>query len=74
MKPIFLLDDTLRVEISYAREDKDLADNICIQVTECCPEEEKIFIHDESNLYITREQARALVEGLLKASEKSERL
>lgn len=73
MKPIELLDNTLLVEVRYACEDKDLVDNICIKVSETCPEEEKIFVHDESHLYITQEQARALAEALLKAIEKSGR-
>lgn len=71
MKPIDLLDKSLQVEIRYACEDKDLADNICIQIIESCPEEEKVFVHDESHLYITKEQAQALADALLKAVEKS---
>jgi len=71
MKPVNLLDNTLQVEIRYACEDKDLADNICIMISESCPEGEKIFVHDESHLYITKEQAHALAEMLLKAAEKS---
>lgn len=71
MKPIELLDNTLLVEVRYACEDKDLADNICIKVSETCPEDEKIFVHDESNMYITKEQALALADALLKAAEKS---
>ncbi|MEL7591597.1 MAG: hypothetical protein AAGU17_09945 [Anaerolineaceae bacterium] len=71
MKPIELLDNTLLVEVRYVCEDQDLADNICIKVSETCPEEEKIFMHDESHLYITQEQAVALAEALLKAVEQS---
>jgi hypothetical protein len=71
MKPIELLDNTLLVEVRYVCEDQDLADNICIKVNETCPEEEKIFMHDESHLYITQEQAVALAEALLKAVEQS---
>jgi hypothetical protein len=71
MKPIVLLDNTLLIEVLYMSEDKDLADNICIKVSESCPEDEKVFVHDESHLYITREQAQELAEALLKAVEKS---
>jgi hypothetical protein len=71
MKPIRLLDDSLQVEVHYACEDADLEDNICIKVTESCLEEEKIFRHDESHLYITPEQARELAAELLKAVEES---
>lgn len=73
MKPIILLDNTLQVEVWYACEDKDLADNICIKISESCPEDEKVFIHDESHLYVTKEQAQALADALLRAIEKSEK-
>jgi hypothetical protein len=71
MKPILLLDDSLQIEINYACEDADLDDNICIKVTESCLEEEKVFRHDESHLYITADQARELAIELLKAAEMS---
>lgn len=71
MKPILLLDESLQIEIDYACEDSDLEDNICIKVFESCVEEERVFRHDESHLYITADQARELAEELLKAAEKS---
>ena len=71
MKPISLLDNTLQVEIRYMCEDSDLEDNICMMISESCPDGEKIFVHDESHLYITKAQATALAKALLKAVEKS---
>ena len=71
MKPITLLDNTLQVEIRYMCEDSDLEDNICMMISESCPDGEKIFVHDESHLYITKAQATTLAEALLKAVEKS---
>lgn len=71
-KTIALLDDTLEVSVFFDAKDCDLADNICMIITETCPEEEKIFRHDESHLYLTREQALALARALLSAVEKSE--
>lgn len=73
MKPILLLDESLQVEIYYSCEDADLEDNICLKVIESCEEEEKIFRHDESYLYLTLAQAQALASALLKAIEKSEK-
>jgi hypothetical protein len=73
MKPILLLDESLEVEIFYVCEDSDLEDNICIKVTESCEEDEKIFRHDESHMFLTHAQARELANALLKAVEKSER-
>jgi hypothetical protein len=71
MKPILLLDESLKIEVFYACEDADLADNICLKVSEDCAEEEKVFRHEESHLYLTPSQARALAEALLAAVEKS---
>jgi hypothetical protein len=72
MQPIYLLDDSLQVEVFYSCEDCDLEDNICLKITESCPEEEKVFKHDESHLYLTRKQARAFAEALLAATRSSE--
>jgi hypothetical protein len=73
MKPILLLDESLQVEIFYSCEDADLEDNICLKITESCPEEEKIFRHDESNMFLTCAQAQALANALLRAVEKSKK-
>lgn len=72
MQPIYLLDDTLELEVFFSSEDCDLEDNICLRIVESCPEDEKIFKHDESHLYLTRKQARALADALLTATRYSE--
>jgi hypothetical protein len=64
MKPILLLDESLQVEIFFESDDCGYEDNICLKITESCPEEEKVFLHDESHLYLTPEQAQALVNAL----------
>jgi len=66
MKPILLLDESLQVEIYYEPDDCGYEDNICLKVIESCPEAEKVFVHDES-LYLTPEQAQALVDALQQA-------
>lgn len=71
MKPILLLDESLEIEVFYSKEDCDLADNICVRVIEDCPEDEKIFKHEESHIFITRQQAMDLVAALTKAIEDS---
>ncbi len=72
MKPVYLLDDSLAVEIFFSSEDSDLEDNICAKVVESCKDEEKIFIHDESDMFLTRRQAHDLADALLEAIKKSE--
>lgn len=72
MEPIYLLDDSLQVEVFYSAEDSDLEDNICLRISESCPEEEKVFKHDESFLFLTRKQARTFAESLLTAAKYSE--
>jgi hypothetical protein len=72
MNPVYLLDDSLQVEAFFSPEDGDLTDNICLKVVESCKEDEKIFIHDESDLFLTAQQARDLAEALLAAVRESE--
>ncbi len=72
MKPILLLDESLQVEIFFSMEDCDLADNICAVIFESCHEDEKIFKHEESHIFLTRQQAKALAAALNEAVQKSE--
>ncbi len=67
MDPIYLLDDSLQVEIFYEKDDGGYTDNICMKIIESCIEEEKVFRHDENHLYLTPEQAKALAEALTRA-------
>ena len=73
MTPIYLLDDSLQVEIFYEKDDGGYTDNICMKIIESCIEEEKVFRHDENHLYLTPEQAKALAEALTRAVQSSEK-
>jgi hypothetical protein len=68
---IYLLDDSLKIDIFFEPGDTEFADNICIEVDEDCPEGEKIFRADETNIYLTASQARQLAQALLAAAEES---
>jgi hypothetical protein len=72
VKHVFLLDDSLDVEVFFSTEDKDLEDNICMKISESCKEEEKVFKHDESYLYLTQIQVREFIEALQAALNQSE--
>lgn len=69
---LHLLDDSLSVDVFYEPSDNQFNDNICVHVCESCPEEEKLFIADEVNLYLTPEQARELAAILLEAAHASD--
>ena len=69
--PVYLLDDTLSVDIYYDQTDCEYEDNICVSVLEDCPDEEKVFRAGQSYIYLTREQARQLGWALLEAAEES---
>ncbi len=69
---IFLLDGSLRVRIFFEKSDNDYEDDICITIEEDCPDDEKLFIADETNIYITPKQARELALALNQAAEISE--
>ena len=64
---IYLLDNSLKVEVFYDPSDSQFEDNICISFVEDCPEEEKLFLAGESNIYLTSEQACEVAEALIKA-------
>ncbi|GAB4272352.1 MAG: hypothetical protein Kow0080_18680 [Candidatus Promineifilaceae bacterium] len=69
---IFLLDGSLRIKIFFEKSDNDYEDDICITIEEDCPDDEKLFIADETNIYITPKQARELALALNQAAEISE--
>lgn len=69
--PIFLLDDSLKVDIFFEPVDSEFNDNICMCIEESCPPEEKIFRYDETHIYLTPRQARQLGEALLSAAEEA---
>ncbi|MCE1253180.1 MAG: peptidyl-prolyl cis-trans isomerase [Anaerolineae bacterium] len=65
---IYLLDRTLKLDVYFDPEDSQFNDNICISICEDCPEEsEKVLIADETNVYLTEEQAKQLADALLAA-------
>ncbi len=71
MKEISLLDNSLRVRVYYECEDCDYEDNICISFVEECPEDEKIFLAGETNIYLTPDQAKELAMALVHAANAS---
>jgi hypothetical protein len=71
--PIYLLDESLMINIFYEPKDCDFRDNICLSIIEDCPEEERIFKAEQSNLFLTSNQARQLASALNKAALLSEK-
>lgn len=69
---LYLLDDTLSVEVFYDPSDGQFSDNVCLRLWESCPAEEKILIADETNVFLTPDQARELARLLLAAVAASE--
>lgn len=68
---IYLLDQTLHIDIFFERADHDLEDNICMSIIEICPPQERIMRKGETHLFLTADQARQLGEALLEAAEQS---
>lgn len=66
-----LMNGNLVIEVFYDKQDKEYEDNICFCVKEICPEDEKILYANETNLFITPEEARKLAEMLMDAAENS---
>ncbi len=69
---ISLLDGTLKVDIYFEQKDCEFGDNVCLSIVEKCPDDEKVFRGDETNLYLTSKQARKLASALLNAAEESD--
>ncbi len=65
---VMLLDNSLKVEIYYDECDRDFADSICVSFREECPDDERIFRGDETNIYLTPEQAMQLAQALSHAA------
>jgi hypothetical protein len=61
---IYLLDESLKVEVHYDHKDCGFDDNICVRISEDCPADEKLFVAEEINMFITIQQAKALSEAL----------
>lgn len=67
---ISILDKSLVIDIYYDESDSEFDDDICIRFKEDCPEDEKIFENDITNIYITPEQACLLQLALQRAIKK----
>lgn len=64
---IRLLEDSLTVEIFFEESDHEFDDDICISFYEDCPEDEKIFKADETNIFLTPDQTCLLILALERA-------
>jgi hypothetical protein len=64
---IYLLDNSLKVDVYYDPSDSEFKDNICICFIEECPEDERLFLAGESNIYLTPDEACQFAQALIKA-------
>ena len=64
---IDIVDNSIKFEVFADPDDPEFDDDICFRFTETCPEEEKVFYGGETNLYVTRAQAKQIAEEILKA-------
>ena len=68
---IELLNGSLKIDVFFEKNDKEYDDNICVCLKEYGPEDEKILYADETDLFVTAEEARKLAEMLIEAAERS---
>ena len=66
---VSLLDGGLKLTIFYDDADREFDDDICIRIFEDCPDDERVLKFDETNLYVTPDQACLLVLALQRAVE-----
>ena len=69
MSTISLLDGSLKLTIYFDDSDRDFEDDICLCFQEDSVEAEQLFRADETNVYITPEQAALIVLELSRALE-----
>jgi adenylate cyclase class IV len=69
---IYLLEDSLQIDIYYDCEDEDFEDNICARIIERAPAGEKVLRAGQTHLYLTSEQAKELGHALLAAASRGE--
>ena len=69
---IHLLDQTVHLDIYIDASDAEFEDDVCFRFVEDCPEDEKIFCGGETELYLTREQARQIRDRLIKVLEEGD--
>jgi hypothetical protein len=68
---IYLLDESLTVDVYFEEKDCSFEDNICVSIFEQCPDEERLFRAGQTNLYLTARQARLLAQAFLQAAKES---
>lgn len=68
---IELVNGSLIVEIFFDPKDREYEDNICLSFSESGPDEEKIFYANETNIFITPEEARQLAALLIAVADAS---
>lgn len=67
-----LLNGQLKINIRFTPSDSTFDDNICLCIEEPCHEDEKVFRAEQTNLFLTPDEARSLAEALLAAAELSD--
>ncbi|HPC05186.1 MAG TPA: hypothetical protein PLI60_00570 [Anaerolineaceae bacterium] len=68
---ISLLDNSLHVEVYFETTDADLEDNICLCITESCPEDERLFRAKKTHIFLTVREAGTLAQALVDAIDSS---
>ena len=70
--PIYILDESVKIEVYFEENDHEFEDNVCISFHENCPEEERIYRANLSHIYISVKQARQFAHALILAAQESE--
>jgi hypothetical protein len=66
---VSLLEGGLLINIYFDESDREFDDDICIEITEDCPEDERVLRFEETNIYITPDQACLLILELQRAMD-----
>lgn len=69
---ISLLENTLQAEIFYELSDASFEDNVCLCFTENCSDDERIFINEQTHIYLTLNEAKKLMAAFQAAIDEAE--
>lgn len=66
---ILLLDGSLKIDITYEQSEAPYADNIRVSIHEDCPDDERLFRAEQTNIFLTPDQACELAQRLSTAAQ-----
>ncbi len=59
-----ILDNSLEIDVFYETGDIHFDDNLCLRFTEECSEDERLFLAEDTHIYLTIQEAEKFQHAL----------